>query len=72
MVRTPYHIHTSEALGRCPWKEFRTFTPYDLNPNPGHNRTGFIPALKHVGSVVRGEQLSAQITGSSGLIFLSG
>ncbi len=68
MVQTPYHIHTSEALGRCPSKEFRTFTPYDLNPNPDHNRTEFIPAFKHVCSVVRGKQLFVQIRGSSELI----
>ncbi len=52
MVQTPYHIHTSEALGRCPWKEFRTF----------------IPAFKHVGSVVRGKQLFAAIRCPSGEI----
>ena len=68
MVQTPYHKHTPEALGRCPWKEFRTFTPYDLNSNTAHNRTGFIPAFKHVGSVVRGKQLFAAIRCPSGEI----
>ena len=27
MIQTPYHGLTSVALGRCPWREFRTFIP---------------------------------------------
>ena len=38
--------HTyADALGRCPWKEFRTF----------------IPAFMHVGFVVRGKQVFVAI-----------
>ena len=37
------------ALERCSWREFRTFTPYDLDSNTAHNRTGR--------SVVRGKRL---------------
>ncbi len=50
---TPYHGLTSVALGRCPYREVGTFTPFqpcwigDLSFYHDGVGTVFIPALTH-------------------------
>jgi hypothetical protein len=52
-----------------PLEGIQNIHPVRLWSGLGLRSYGFIPAFKHVGSVVRGKQLFVQIRGSSELIF---